>query len=200
METSPHDHPFQQYTLNPATLPQLPQREQKDTIETLIQGCLLRNQLKLYRGDKAFIIDLQVILDHDRVLAPVIFKLHKIMLNQDANTVLNQCVDCGKFMQPFRYCEGCEHAHYCSEGCQVRSQLGHQSSCRGKGKGRRLPAVETGLQVEVHVGGGLGRELEVYFQHQMRMSLRVRGEALIRQLFDHFIGEGKASLPDDCRA
>jgi hypothetical protein len=41
--------------------------------------------------------------------------------------------------------------------------------------------------------------VEVYYQHQLRMSLKARGEQLVGRLFDYFAGEGKMLLPEDCR-
>ena len=77
----------------------------------------------------------------------------------------------------------------------MRSKLTHQATC----KPRQLPSIDAALQVEVHVGGDLGREVEVYFQHQMRMSVKIRGEEFISGLFEFFNGEGKPQLPEDCR-
>ena len=45
----------------------------------------------------------------------------------------------------------------------------------------------------------MGREVEVYYQHQMRTSLKIRGEGFINGLFDFFVKEGKEKLPSDCR-
>ena len=41
----------------------------------------------------------------------------------------------------------------------------------------------------------MGREVEVYFQHQMRASLKMRGEQFVDTLFEFFMGEGKSQLP-----
>jgi hypothetical protein len=51
--------------------------------------------------------------------------------------------------------------------------------------------------MDVHVGGDLGKDVEVYYQHQLRMSLRVRGEEMIEGLFGYMIGDGKGYLPVD---
>lgn len=75
----------------------------------------------------------------------------------------------------------------------MRSKLTHLSSC----KPRQLPSIDAALQVEVHVGGDLGKDVEVYYQHQMRMSHKIRGDGFIDELFGFFNGEGKVLLPDD---
>ena len=59
--------------------------------------------------------------------------------------------------------------------------------------------MDAALQMEVHVGGDLGRDVEIYYQHQLRMSLKMRGEAVIEGLFGFLIGDGKAYLPADCQ-
>jgi len=51
----------------------------------------------------------------------------------------------------------------------------------------------------VHVGGDLGKDVEIYYQHQLRMSLRIRGEEMINNMFSYFIGDGKYLLPGDCQ-
>lgn len=75
--------------------------------------------------------------------------------------MLPQCIDCGKYNPLFKFCNKCEHIHYCSDGCEVRSKLGHLDICRPK----ILPSIDTPLQVEVHLGSDLGHNVEVYFQH-----------------------------------
>lgn len=39
------------------------------------------------------------------------------------------------------------------------------------------------LQIEVHVGGDLGRDVEMYVQNGMRYSLKIRGEKWVRKVF-----------------
>lgn len=158
-----------------------------------MEGAVLRNGSRLYRGDQDYVEDLQVILEHDPELTPLVLKEHKIMVSKDGKTVLNQCIDCGRYMSPFKYCNNCQHTHYCSEACEMRSKLTHLSSC----KPRQLPSIDAALQVEVHVGGDLGKDVEVYYQHQMRMSHKIRGDGFIDELFGFFNGEGKVLLPDD---
>jgi len=75
----------------------------------------------------------------------------------------------------------------------MRSKFTHQSTC----KPRQLPSIDGALQIEVHIGGDLGKDVEVYYQHQMRMSHRIRGESFINDLFAYCMGEGKIQLPDD---
>jgi hypothetical protein len=57
--------------------------------------------------------------------------------------------------------------------------------------------IDTALQVEVHLGSDLGHNVEVYFQHEMRMSLQMRGEKTIKAIFDYFNGEGKVHIPEN---
>lgn len=109
----------------------------------LATGCLLRHKLKLYKGEKNFIEDLQVVLDDDRQLAPHVLKELNIMVNKDGSTVLSQCADCGRYMPPFKYCSRCNNAHFCSEACEVRSKLSHQAIC----KPRQLPSIDAALQI-----------------------------------------------------
>lgn len=73
-----------------------------------------------------------------------------------------QCNDCAKFNLPYKFCDKCEHCHYCSSGCEVRSKIDHlQKQCRPK----ILPSMDTPLQIEVHIGSDLGKNIEVYYQH-----------------------------------
>lgn len=150
-----------------------------------------RNKLGLYKSNLAFYDDLQIILDHDRENAPSLLRNAKISVNKDGNAVLPQCIDCARYNPAFKFCNKCEHVHYCSDGCEVRSKLGHQDECRVK----LLPAIESPLHLEVHLGSDLGQNVEVYFQHEMRMSLQMRGEKVIKALFDYFNGDGKSHIP-----
>lgn len=51
--------------------------------------------------------------------------------------------------------------------------------------------------MEVHVGTDLGRDVEVYYQHQLRMSHRLRGEQMINEVFGYLIGDAKNLIPAD---
>ena len=75
----------------------------------------------------------------------------------------------------------------------MRSKLAHQDECRPK----ILPSIDSPLQVEVHLGSDLGHNVEVYFQHEMRMSLQMRGEKALKTIFDHFNREGKIQIPEN---
>jgi len=70
--------------------------------------------MKLYEGNQSYYDDLQIILDYDQINGPEVFKLFKVPINKEGNKVLVQCVDCGRFTVPFKYCEKCLHIHYCS--------------------------------------------------------------------------------------
>lgn len=98
-------------------------------------------------------------------------------------------------MPPFRFCVTCQHAHFCSQACEVKGKLNHKPACRP----RQLPSIDAALQMEIHVGGDLGKDVEIYYQHQLRMSLRIKGEEMINSLFDYLIGDGKFQLPADCQ-
>ena len=45
-----------------------------------------------------------------------------------------------------------------------------------------FPKVPVGVQVEVHLGGDLGQDLEIHFQHQSRMSFKLKGKAFMKKL------------------
>jgi hypothetical protein len=139
---------------------------------------------------------LQVVLDHDRQNAPAALKQYKILLNKEENTVLAQCSDCGRYMPPYRFCNSCQNVHFCSEACEIKGKLNHKAVCRP----RQLPSIDAALQMEVHVGSDLGRNVDVYYQHQLRMSHRLRGEETINSVFNYIIGDGKNLLPADCQS
>ena len=61
---------------------------------------------------------------------------------------------------------------------------------------RLEPALDAALQVEVHLGSDLGFNVEVHFQHEMRMSLALRGDKLIKNLHDYFHIDHRPLLPE----
>lgn len=61
----------------------------------------------------------------------------------------------------------------------MRSKLTHESSCKPK----ILPAIDTALQIEIHVGSDLGRDVEMYYQHQMKISHKIKGEEFVKGMF-----------------
>ena len=74
----------------------------------------------------------------------------------------------------------------------MRSKLSHQKSCRP----RQQPLVFPSLQVEVHLGSDLGRNLEVHYQHNVQLSLQLRGRQAIRAMFDYFNTTGRPHIAD----
>lgn len=44
------------------------------------------------------------------------------------------------------------------------------------------PKVPVAVQVEVHLGGDLGQNLEIHFQHQSRMSFKLKAKAFLKKI------------------
>ena len=56
----------------------------------------------------------------------------------------------------------------------------HESDCSNKIK--ITPTILYPLQVELHTGGDLGEDVEIYYEHEMKLSLKYRGQRFIQNL------------------
>ena len=56
----------------------------------------------------------------------------------------------------------------------------HESDCTNKIK--ITPTIIYPLQVEIHCGGDLGEDVEIYFEHEMKLSLKYRGQRFLQNL------------------
>jgi hypothetical protein len=64
----------------------------------------------------------------------------------------------------------------------MRSKFSHVKICHPK----QQPTIDAPLQVELHAGSDLGFNVELHYQHEMRMSLQIRGQSLVDSLVSYY--------------
>jgi hypothetical protein len=70
-------------------------------------------------------------------------------------------------------CKTCYSAFYCDKTCLKNHKSTHNGECTNKLK--LTPSILYPLQVELHCGGDLGEDIEIYFEHEKKLSLKYRG-------------------------
>jgi hypothetical protein len=155
--------------------------------EAVINGIIKRNQLALYQGDYFFYSELQACL-HE-FLKMLNFKVDILIEIFQVITVLNltkeqqpnivvPCAFCGTNVYIQFHCKQCYSAFYCDKTCLKNHKTTHESECLNKV--RITPSILYRLQVEIHCGGDLCEDVEIYFEHEMKLSLKYRGQRFMQ--------------------
>lgn len=157
--------------------------------ESVINGIIKRQQLGLYRGDYFFYMELQNCLHEFLKLLnfkmDILIEIFQVItgLNLTKEQYPNIVVPCS-FCQTNVYityhCKKCFSTFYCDKTCMKNHRLNHEAECSNKIK--ITPAILYPLQVELHCGGDLGEDVEIYFEHEMKLSLKYRGQRFLQNL------------------
>ena len=83
------------------------------------------------------------------------------------------------------HCKKCYSTFYCDKTCQKNHASKHDLECPSKI--RITPNILYPLQVELHCGGDLGDDIEIYFEYEKKISLKYRGIRFMKQLFKTLI-------------
>ena len=157
--------------------------------EGVINGVIKRQQLGLYRGDFIFYQELQNCL-HE-FLKFLNFKVDILIEIFQVTTGLNltkeqypnivvPCSFCQTNVYITYHCKKCFCSFYCDKTCMTNHAINHENECATKMK--ITPAILYPLQVELHCGGDLGDDIEVFYEHEMKLSLKYRGQRFIQNL------------------
>ena len=79
------------------------------------------------------------------------------------------------------HCQKCCCAFYCDKTCLKNHKQRHDEECSGLQK--YTPTIIYPLQVEIHCGGDLGENVEIYYQHEKRITLKHSGINFFNNLF-----------------
>jgi hypothetical protein len=157
--------------------------------EGIINGIIKRQQLGLYRGDFFFYQELQSCL-HE-FLKYLNFKVDILIEIFQAVTGLNltkdqfpnivvPCAFCQTNVYITYHCKKCYCSFYCDKTCIKNHKNIHEADCSNKIK--ITPTIIYPLQAEIHCGGDLGEDVEIYFEHEMKLSLKYRGQRFLQNL------------------
>jgi hypothetical protein len=157
--------------------------------EAIINGINKRKELLLYQGDHFWYSELQSAL-HE-FLKLLEYKVDKLIEIFQVLTNLNltkevqpnivvPCAFCATNVCIGIHCKQCFSAFYCDKTCIKNHKLSHESECN-KMK-RMTPSIIYPLQVEVHCGGDMCEDIEIYFEHEMKFSLKLRGQKFMDHL------------------
>ena len=90
------------------------------------------------------------------------------------------CSSCGMFIYINFYCKTCYGAFYCDLTCLKNQKIKHELECETISK--VTPTIFYPLQVEIHCGGLLNQDVMIFYEHEMRMTLKHRGENFLLNL------------------
>lgn len=150
--------------------------------ESVLNGIIKRQHLRLYKGDFHYYKELQNCLHEFLKLLP--FKIDILIEIFQVITGLNltkeqkpclviPCSYCKTNVYIDYHCKTCFCAFYCDKTCMKNHKNAHSKECTLKMK--ITPSIIYPLQVELHCGGDLGEDIEIYFEHEKKLSLKYRG-------------------------
>lgn len=157
--------------------------------ESVLNGIIKRHDLKLYKGDFHYYRELQNCLHEFLKILP--FKIDILIEIFQVITGLNltkeqkpclviPCSYCKTNVYIDYHCKTCFCAFYCDKTCMKNHKNSHQKECTVKMK--ITPSIIYPLQVELHCGGDLGEDVEIYFEHEKKLSLKYRGQKFMINL------------------
>lgn len=162
--------------------------------ESVINGVIKRHQLALYKGDFNYYLELQTCL-HEfikllnfraDILIEVFQSITGLNLSKEQfpNIVL-PCASCGMFIYINYHCKKCFSAFYCDKTCKKNNKAKHMVECPTKVP--ITPSILYALQVEIHGGGDLGDDVQIFFEYEKRLSLKYRGMKFITNIYKVFM-------------
>ena len=158
--------------------------------EGVINGIIKRQQLNLYKGEYFYYLELQTCL-HEfikllnfraDILIEVFQSITGLNLSKEQfpNIVL-PCASCGMYIYITYHCKKCFSAFYCDKTCKRDHKPKHQADCPSKIS--ITPSILYALQVEIHCGGDLGDDVQIFFEYEKRISLKYRGIKFMANLY-----------------
>lgn len=157
--------------------------------EAVINGIIKRQQLGLYRGDYFFYLELQNCL-HEflkflNFKTDILIEIFQVttglnLTKEQYPNIVVPCSFCGTNVYITYHCRKCFCTFYCDKTCIKNHRLTHEGECGAKTK--ITPSILHPLQVELHCGGDLGEDIEIYFEHEMKLSLKYRGQRFTQNL------------------
>ena len=102
------------------------------------------------------------------------------MTKEQYPNIVVPCSFCQTNVYITYHCKRCYSSFYCDKTCMKNHKNNHESECSNKIK--ITPTILYPLQVELHCGGDLGEDVEIYYEHEMKLSLKYRGQRFIQNL------------------
>lgn len=158
--------------------------------ESVLNGIIRRYQLLLYKGDFHYYQELQTCLHEfskllnfkTEILIEVFQSLTNLNLSKEQlPNIVVPCASCGMFIYINFYCKKCFSVFYCDKTCSKNHKLKHDAECNSLIK--VTPSIFYPLQVEIHCGGDLGDDIQIYYEHEMRVTLKYRGQRFLTNLY-----------------
>lgn len=158
--------------------------------ESVINGIIKRYQLGLYKGDFYYYQELQTCLHEfskllnfkTEILIEVFQSLTNLNLSKEQlPNIVVPCASCGMFIYINFHCKKCFSVFYCDKTCLKNHKGKHDSECNALVK--VTPSIFYPLQVEIHCGGDLGDDIQIYYEHEMRVTLKYRGQRFLTNLY-----------------
>ncbi|KRX04426.1 hypothetical protein PPERSA_00195 [Pseudocohnilembus persalinus] len=186
--------------------------------ESVINGIIRRYQMGLYQGEYQYYLELQTCLHEfirmlnfkSEILVEVFQTITNINLSKESQpNIVVPCNSCHMYIFINYHCKNCFSAFYCDKTCQKNHQAKHEET-QCKKLTKLTPSISYPLQVEIHCGGDLGENVEIYYQHEKRISLKYSGDNFINGIYkilqknrqkikDQYNLKKKKDWPMNCR-
>ena len=149
--------------------------------EAIIISIEERYKKGLYPNKYRYYIDIQTALQEFLNIYKVYYKIileafqNKTLLvitNEKSPKVVVTCERCKKYALINISCPSCCNVFYCDQSCLKANYIEHHKKCQDTIES--IPKIPECLQVEVH-SHSWNDTLELYYEHRMKFSLRMRG-------------------------
>ena len=97
-------------------------------------------------------------------------------------SIVVPCAFCETNVYIHFHCKECYSAFYCDKTCLKNHKSTHDSECVTKI--RVTPSIQYPLQLEVHCGGDLCEDIKIYYEHEMKFSLKLRGKRFMTEFLE----------------
>jgi len=184
----------QDFTLRPSLLhpPSL-----QELFEAILNGIIRRKELGLYQHLLSFYTELQKALQEfikiyttrREIIIEIFQNVTKLSLTKETGPkIVIQCFNCSSYVYYSNCCRECSNVFYCDESCMKANKPEHVKgplSC--KEELQKTPNIFYPLILEIHSGSDMDENITVFYEHEMKMSLKMRGSRLLTYLIKFFI-------------
>ncbi len=175
----------QEFTVRPSLIhpPNL-----QEIYEAILNGVIKRKELGLYQNQFIFYNELQLALNEfikmftprKEIIIDTFQNLTSLSLTKESMPkIVIRCSNCNSYVYYTNTCSKCRNAFYCDQSCVKADLALHSKACVQTLQ--LTPRLFAPLIVEMHSGSDLKQDVNLYYEHEMKFSQKLRG----MQLFTH---------------
>ena len=160
-----------------------------EIFEAVIAGIVVRYKKGLYHTMLEYYDDLQAAFQEfvsqhtgrKKLIITAFQKVTELSISEEQSSkIVVNCAKCKSYTFITLYCQKCKNVFYCDQNCLKADIINHGSTCINPFE--ILPSIIEPLQLEIHSETDTD-DVNMYFEHEMKYSLRVRGICLFNDIY-----------------